>query len=214
MDRTLIFRQRFREENIGKNYSGKAHLVFINLWCITGIVVCALNIHQPSLKQWLVVPLTFLYTNLFEYFGHRYPMHHRYALLKAVFKRHTQQHHHFFTDEQMNCDSARDFKIILFPPVLLIFFSLCFVTPVALGIYYFFSLNAAMFFIATILAYYLNYEWLHLSYHLPQTHFIYKVPGLKTLRRLHFQHHNMGIMDKQNFNITYPVFDWLFRTLK
>ncbi|MDB5283337.1 MAG: fatty acid hydroxylase [Bacteroidota bacterium] len=214
MERIEIFRQRFRAENISKNYRGFIHLAFINVWCVAGIVICAVNIHHPTFWQWMVIPFTFLYTNLFEYIGHRFPMHHRYNSLKAVFKRHTLQHHHFFTDENMNCESADDFKIILFPPVLLIFFSVCFVVPVSLLVYYLFSQNAAMFFIATTLTYYLNYEWLHLSYHLPETHFVYKVPGLKTLRNLHHQHHNHKAMDQYNFNITYPVFDIIFGTLK
>jgi hypothetical protein len=214
MERIEVFRARFRTENIGGNYSGKAHLLFINIWCLAGIIICALHIHHPTFKQWLIVPLTFIYTNLFEYFGHRYPMHHRYKLLQAVFRRHTMQHHHFFTDEHMNCDTSRDFKIILFPPVLLIFFSVCFVAPVAFAIYHFFSTNAAMLFIATTLAYYLNYEWLHLSYHLPETHFVYRFPGLKMLRQLHFRHHDLSDMDKHNFNISYPVFDWVFGTLR
>ncbi len=214
MEQTQIFRQRFREEFITKNYSGKLHFVFITLWCAAGISVCVFNIHAPTWKQLLVIPLTFLYTNLFEYFGHRYPMHHRYQPLKAVFKRHTLQHHHFFTNENMNCDSINDFKIILFPPVLLIFFSLFFVAPVFALVYHFFSLNAALIYVATTLAYYLNYEWLHLAYHLPETNFIYKIPFLKTLRMLHHEHHNLKEMDKYNFNISYPVFDFVFGTLR
>jgi hypothetical protein len=214
MEQVEIFRQRFRQEFIAESYSGNIHLAFINTWCLSGVVICALNIHHPTIKQAIVIPLTFLYTNLFEYFGHRFPMHHRYNALKAVFKRHTLQHHHFFTNTRMNCDSATDFKIILFPPVLLVFFSLFFVAPAAFAIYFFFSLNAAMFYVATTLVYYLNYEWLHLAYHLPETHFIYTIPGLKFLRRLHFQHHDIKEMDKYNFNITYPVFDLLFGTLK
>jgi sterol desaturase/sphingolipid hydroxylase (fatty acid hydroxylase superfamily) len=71
-----------------------------------------------------------------------------------------------------------------------------------------------MFYVATTLVYYLNYEWLHLAYHLPKTHFIYSIPALKFLRQLHFQHHDIQEMDKYNFNITYPVFDLLFGTLK
>ena len=214
MEQVEIFRQRFRAEFIAPGYSGKMHLAFINLWCLASITACAFNIHHPTLKQWLVVPITFVYTNLFEYVGHRFPMHHRYPALKAVFNRHTLQHHHFFTDTLMNCDGASDFKIILFPPVLLVFFSVCFVLPAALAIYFIFSLNAAMFYVATTLAYYLNYEWLHLSYHLPETHFIYSIPGLQFLRRLHYRHHEIKVMDKYNFNITYPVFDLMFGTLK
>lgn len=214
MSTTANFRERFRTEVIGKSYSGKLHFVFITLWCVVGIGVCIFYLHQPTLKQLLVIPLTFLYTNLFEYIGHRYPMHHRYEALKAVFKRHTMQHHHFFTNEHMTCDSVNDFKIILFPPVLLIFFSLFFVLPAFGLIYYVFSLNAALLYVATTLVYYLNYEWLHLAYHLPETHWVYNMPGLRILRRLHHNHHNLKEMDKYNFNISYPVFDVVFRTLK
>lgn len=214
MQTILTFRERFREENIGRSYSGKLHFVFITLWCLSGILFCAFSIHQPTWKQLLIIPITFFYTNLFEYIGHRFPMHHRYELLKAVFKRHTVQHHHFFTNEHMNCDSVNDFKIILFPPVLLVFFSLFFVLPVFALIYYFFSLNAALLYVATTLAYYLNYEWLHLAYHLPETHFIYQIPGLRVLRKLHHNHHDHKMMDKYNFNISYPVFDLIFGSLK
>jgi hypothetical protein len=88
------------------------------------------------------------------------------------------------------------------------------VAPVFAIIYHFFSLNAALLYVATTLAYYLNYEWLHLAYHLPQTHWVYRVPGVLTLRKLHFRHHDLHQMDKSNFNISYPVFDFIFRTLK
>ena len=199
MEQVQIFRERFMQEYIGPGYTGKLHLAFINVWCFTSIIICATNIHHPTVKQLLVVPLTFIYTNLFEYIGHRFPMHHRYNALKAVFKRHTLQHHHFFTNTQMNCENANDFKIILFPPVLLIFFSVLFVLPAALAIYFLFSLNSAMFYVATTLAYYLNYEWLRLAYHLPETHLVYSIPGLKFLRRLHYRHHDIKEMDKYNF---------------
>lgn len=214
MSVTDTFRQRFREENIGKAYSGKLHFSFVTLWCVVGISVCVYYLQSPTWQQLLVIPVTFLYTNLFEYLGHRYPMHHRYEALKAVFKRHTMQHHRFFTDEEMNCDTVNDFKIILFPPVLLIFFSVFFVLPVFWLVYHFFSLNAALLYVATILAYYLNYEWLHLAYHLPETHWVYRMPGLRTLRKLHHNHHNLKEMNKYNFNISYPVFDIVFGTLK
>ena len=141
-------------------------------------------------------------------------MHHRTRFLQAVFKRHTLQHHHFFTNEHMNYDSVNDFKIVLFPPVLLIFFSAFFVLPIFAIIYHFFSLNTALLYVATTLTYYLNYEWLHLAYHLPITHWVYRIPGIKTLRKLHFHHHDLHQMDKYNFNISYPVFDIVFRTLK
>ena len=214
MSTTTDFRRRFREEFIGKHYSGKLHVLFINVWCLSGIAACVYFIHQPTVKQLLVIPITFLYTNLFEYLGHRCPIHHRTKFLQAVFKRHTLQHHHFFTDRYMDFDSVNDFNIVLFPPVLLVFFSLFFVLPIFAFILNFFSLNAALIYVATTLAYYLNYEWFHMAYHLPETHFVYRIPGMSRLRKLHHRHHNLHEMDKYNFNISWPVFDIIFRTLK
>jgi hypothetical protein len=211
---TTVFRQEYRKEYIGKRYSGKLHVAFITLWCTSGIALCIYYVHQPTFLQLLTIPLTFIYTNLFEYLGHRYPMHHRTRFLHAVFKRHTLQHHHFFTSDYMDFDTINDFKIVLFPPVLLVFFSVFFVLPIFAVLYYFFSLNVALLYVATTLGYYLNYEWFHMAYHLPQTHLIYKIPGIQALRKLHYRHHDPHNMDKYNFNISYPVFDFIFRTLK
>ena len=79
--------------------------------------------------------------------------------------------------------------MILFPPVLLIFFLLGFAIPVAALFFWIWSTNAALLFLATALAYFLNYEWLHLSYHLPEEHFISKLPIIQSLRKLHQTHH-------------------------
>ena len=35
---------------------------------------------------------------------------------------------------------------------------------------------------------------------------------MQALRRLHLHHHNPKLMSRYNFNITYPIGDWLFRT--
>ena len=76
----------------------------------------------------------------------------------------------------------------------------------------FWSTNAALLFIATVFSYYLNYEWLHFAYHLPETHFVAKLPFISTLRKLHHTHHDTQLMTKYNFNITYPIFDVIFGT--
>ena len=70
----------------------------------------------------------------------------------------------------------------------------------------------AYLFVITALAYFLNYEILHLLYHLPQSHPLARLPAVSTLRRLHHTHHDPALMTSRNFNITYPICDWLFRT--
>jgi hypothetical protein len=213
-DNTEAFRISYREAFIGKGYSGTLHFMFTTGWCLAIIIGSALQLESVSWKEWLVVPITFFYANFIEYVGHKGPMHHRKKWLDKVFTRHTLQHHRFFTQDHMECESLRDFQMILFPPILLIFFFLGFAVPATLLVHWLWSSNAAWLLLATLIAYYLNYEWLHLSYHLPESHWISKLPVIRKLRELHLNHHNPKYMQKYNFNISYPIFDWVFGTLK
>lgn len=210
---TPVFRTQYRSEHIGPGYSGKLHFAFTTLWCLTVIGTCIYFLENVSWKEWLILPVTFLYANFIEYVGHKGPMHHRKKVLDKVFERHTMQHHQFFTRDHMECDSTKDFKMILFPPVLLIFFFLGFAVPASLLLWWLWSTNAALLLLAGLIAYYLNYEWLHLAYHLPQEHWVAQLPVIKQLRQLHLNHHHPQLMQKYNFNISYPVFDLLFGTM-
>jgi hypothetical protein len=212
LEDTAAFRNQYRASEIGKNYSGKLHFWFTTLWCIVLIAICIYLVSEPTWKELLIIPIGFLYINFVEYIGHKGPMHHRNKKLDKVFIRHTLQHHQFFTKENFSFDSSKDVKAVLFPPVLLLFFFVGFTLPAGFLFYFFWSKNAALLFVATIFAYYLNYEWLHFAYHLPDSHFISKMPFLKTLRKLHHAHHDTRLMTKYNFNITYPIFDILFGT--
>jgi sterol desaturase/sphingolipid hydroxylase (fatty acid hydroxylase superfamily) len=141
-------------------------------------------------------------------------MHHKYKGFGLVYKRHTGQHHRFFDDNNMLCESTKDYKIILFPPILLVFFLFGFALPIAIILQYFLSPNVAKLFMLTAVFYYLNYEILHLSYHLPNTHILRKLPIVNRLSNLHTVHHKTDSMQKHNFNITYPIFDIIFGTYK
>ena len=211
-DNTIEYRKEYRATEIGANYSGRLHFWFTTLWCLALIMGCILNIHQPTWKELLIIPIGFIYINFIEYVGHKGPMHHRIKKLDKVFIRHTLQHHQFFTYDNFSFDSSEDIKAVLFPPVLLLFFFIGFTLPIGFLFYFIWSKNAALLFVVTIFAYYLNYEWLHFSYHLPDTHFVSKLPFIKTLRKLHHTHHNTQLMNKYNFNITYPFFDILLGT--
>ena len=164
-ENTIAFREAYRAAEVGENYSGKLHFWFMTIWCLALIITSIILIHQPTWKELLIIPLGFLYINFAEYFAHKGPMHHRSIKFDKVFIRHTLQHHQFFTNQQMQCDSVQDFKMILFPPVLIIFFFFAFAVPVSFVFYIFWSMNAALIFAATVFVYYLNSESLHLAYH-------------------------------------------------
>lgn len=207
------FRTQYREQFIGRHYQGWLHFAFTVSMASTIIGWCAMQLHAVTPWEWLTLPLTFVYANFAEYFGHRGPMHHVRPGLRMVYERHTRQHHRFFTETEMAFESPRDFKAVLFPPVLVTFFLLAFGTPMALLLTWLTTPNVGHLFALTAAAYFLNYELLHFAHHLPNAHFISRLPVMRALRRLHTAHHNPELMARYNFNISYPLGDWLFGTL-
>lgn len=207
------FRTQYRQRVIGPHYQGWLHFAFTLCMATSIIVLCALQLRSVTPWEWLALPLTLVYSNMAEYFGHRGPMHHPRPGLRTVYERHARQHHRFFTNTHMAFDSSRDFKVVLFPPVLVTFFLLAFGAPVALLLAWLTSANVGYLFGLAAAAYFLNYELLHFAYHLPSDHVVSRLPGMRVLRRLHTVHHDPELMSKHNFNISYPVCDWVFGTL-
>lgn len=207
------FRDEFRAREVGPYYSGLAHIGFTTLGTLAVIAFAASRLRDVSAWEWLVVPASLAVANFGEYFGHRGPMHHRRPGLGLVHKRHALTHHVFFTSEAMGCESRRDLKIVLFPPVMLVFF-LGLAIPIALAFYLLTSANGGWLFIATTTAYFLTYEWLHLAHHLPEGSWVSHVRVLRWLRRHHALHHAPGTMGRCNFNVTFPLADWLMGTLR
>ena len=208
------YRDQYRQEHIPPRYKGWQHLLFTFGIGGAALVGSALQVEQVRPLEWLAIPLTFLYANFAEYWGHRGPMHHLKRGLRLVYERHTKQHHRFFTDQDMALDGLRDLRAVLFPPILMTFFIMAFALPVGLLLAWATSPNVAWLFIATSLGYFLNYEFLHLAYHLPPGHPIARWPVIGRLKRLHTLHHDPRLMASYNFNITYPIFDVVFGTLK
>lgn len=207
------FREQYRQEHVPPGYRGWRHLLFTFGIGGAAMVAAILQVEQVRPLEWLAIPLTFFYTNFAEYWGHRGPMHHLKRGLRLVYERHTKQHHRFFTDQHMELDGLRDLRAVLFPPVLMIFFFAAFALPVGLVLAWLASPNVAWLYIATSLGYFLNYEFLHMAYHLPASHPVGRWPLIGRLKRLHQTHHDPRVMASCNFNITYPIFDAVFGTL-
>jgi hypothetical protein len=207
------YRARYRREEIGPRYRGGAHLGFTVALCVTVIAGCIAALDRVAPLEWLTVPLTFLYANLVEYVGHRGPMHHRVRGLGLIFRRHAGQHHRFFRDDAMAFDGSRDYKAVLFPPVMIVFYLIGFALPAGLLLAWLTTANVALLFVATAVAYFLNYELLHFAYHTDPDGPLGRLPLMGRLRRLHTLHHRPALMQHHNFNITYPIGDWLFGTL-
>jgi len=206
------FRSEYRATQIGRHYSGWGHFVFTTTGALLAIVAAGLQLRAVHGAQWLTIPVAFLIANLGEYLGHRGAMHRPRRGLGLLYRRHTQQHHHFFTHATMAAESPRDFKMVLFPPVMLLFFLGGLAAPIGALLYFAVSPNTGLLFAMVAMGYFLTYEWLHFFYHLPPDTWIGRLPFMQTLRRHHTRHHDLALMGRWNFNITFPIADWLFGT--
>lgn len=206
------YRPEYRERHVPRGYSGPFHIVFIVVFCTAGIALGIWRLDAVRPLEWLAIPLTFLYANLSEYLGHRFVMHRKRPGLGVIYERHTVQHHRFFTDREMEMDDLTDLRAILFPPSLLVFFFAAFALPAWLLLSWWFSDNVAWLFVITALGYYFSYEVMHLTYHLPAESRLMRVPLVRRLQRLHRVHHDPTVMAHGNFNITWPICDWVFGT--
>ncbi len=210
-DSVARYRDEYRATEIPRGYRPWLHLAFTFGGGTLVLVACLVALDNVRPLEWLAVPLTFLYANLAEYLGHRYAMHRPVPGLGLIYRRHAGQHHRYFTDVAMPLEDARDLRAVLFPPMLVVFFFGLFGTPIWLALKLLASENVAWLFSATGVAYFLNYEVFHTSHHLP-ARVLARFPLLERLARLHRIHHDPTRMAHRNFNITYPIGDWLFRT--
>ncbi len=208
------YRQRYRSEEIPPGYRPRLHLLFTFGGGLVALAICLLLVENLRSVELLAVPAAFLYANLVEYVGHRWPMHRPYPGLGLIYRRHAGQHHRFFTDQAMPFDSLRDLRAVLFPPSLVLFFFGGFGIPAWWALDALFGSNVAWLFLATALAYYLNYEFLHTAYHLPDAHPLARIALVRRLKWLHQTHHDPRLMAHANFNISYPLGDWLMGTLR
>jgi hypothetical protein len=206
------FRANYRSDHIGPHYYGWIHFAFTSTASLATIGFAIAHVHAVRPVEWLTVPLTFLFANFAEYKGHRGPMHRPSPKLDILFQRHTREHHHFFTHEAMTYDTSRDFKMVLFPPEMLLFFLGVIATPVACLLFWLASPNVGWLYVAVAMSYFLTYEWLHFAYHLHPDSLVGRLPLLAALRRHHTKHHDLALMGRYNFNITFPICDWLYGT--
>ena len=210
-EETLSQRRDRLAPAIPRRYHPLPYFGAANLVALVAIAGALAALHDVQGWEWLVVPVAFLVANLAEYRVHRGPMHHRRPPWTILYVRHVRQHHVYFDDRHMATRNAREYFWVFFPwwaVALVVITAALFALPLAL-----LSRNAALLFFAIAIGYYLTYEWLHLSHHLPPESRIGRLAPLVRLRRLHAAHHDPALMASRNFNITFPIGDWLFGTL-
>ena len=192
-------------------YSPWGHLLGTTSIGVITLIVALPRLHAPTAWDYATVPLAFLFSNLVEWFVHRYFMHQRRWPFTVLYDRHTPQHHRVYRYENMAIREPREFRLVLIPAagVLLIVLT---AVPVSMLAGLAANPNVGWLFLVTSALYVVGYELSHLAYHLPESSLVYRVPFLRALREHHARHHVPRLMHKANFNVTVPLGDFLFRT--
>src|SRR5665811_419822 len=203
--------RRFREEykaQIHPWYNGLVHIGFIYLVGVGSIAWFVSKMNHPTWEWLLVVPV-FVLSNMFEWWIHKYVMHRLIDVfaLRAIYDRHTRQHHQYFTDNDPTISTVQEFRIVFFPWRVLI------VLAVLGTVFGFIAAklidpNAGYVVFITMIGHYMVYETFHFCCHVPENWLVRNLPFVNTIRRHHSAHHNMGIMMHCNMNLTFPVADW------
>jgi hypothetical protein len=210
-ERQARFRADYRSQ-IHPLYNGPLHIGVIYAAGIAVIAFCVSRLVEARWEWLLVVPV-FVLSNLFEWYMHKYVMHRLIDVwaLRAIYDRHTRQHHVYFTDNEMTVDGTREWRIIFFPwRALATFMGLG--LPFALLLAWLMNPNAGYILMVTIVGQYLLYETFHYCCHVHDNAFVRYMPFVNTIRRHHTVHHNKGVMMEVNMNLTFPIADWLMGT--
>jgi len=207
--------RRFREQyvaSISPWYHGLLHVAVTYGVGIAAIAWCVSRM-QDSRWEWLLMIPVAIAGNFIEWGMHRHVMHRlvdKFAI-RAIYDRHTRQHHQYFTDNDVTIHSTREFRIVFFPWRLLV------TLGVAGGLVGWlasmaWNANAGYVVFVTMMGNYLVYETLHFFCHIPEQPWLRHIPFVNTIRRHHKVHHNMGVMMHVNMNLTFPIADWALGT--
>ncbi len=209
------FRNQYVTEEAGIRFlgiqTGSLYIKVVFAFLISIPLLIALQIDFKGYQVFTAM-IYIVFANFVEYMLHRYPMHHKQKGAEFLYE-HTTIHHAFFDKEMNYIDKDRDLMSVFLPSLYASFIMVIIsVISVLLGLII--GANEALFFAFIAMTYYLIYEIFHYSYHCKEDSIFRCLPFRKKLGEYHILHHDSTLMSQYNFNITVPIFDILFGTLK
>ena len=210
-ERQRKFREKYVSE-ISPWYNGLVHVGVMYAAGIAAIWWCASRM-QGATWEWLLVVPVAIAGNFIEWGMHKYVMHRLRDVfaVRAIYDRHTRQHHQYFTDNDHTIDSVKEFRIVFFPWRVLMVLAVA-GGGIALAIAWLLNANAGYVTFITMIGHYMVYETFHFCCHVRENWLVRNMPFVNTIRRHHAAHHNMGIMMHVNMNLTFPIADWAMKT--
>lgn len=208
-------REVFRQEMLAAIpswYRPYFHLLVPSLFGLAAVVWGLANLQDVQWWEWCFFPVSYVFANMLEWFAHRDLLHKRQFWAAPLYDKHTPLHHRIYVTEAMGMKDPREFRLILLP-VYAIGLILVVSLPITLLLRDLVSANVSWIFLVTAMAYVVGYEWLHLSYHLPEIHPVGRLSLMRRLRRHHATHHHPSLMQKWNMNVTIPLWDWVMGSI-
>ncbi|MBK7402805.1 MAG: fatty acid hydroxylase [Myxococcales bacterium] len=200
------------QASIPANYNPWLHLAATTGIGVATLVVGLVMIHAPTWRELLTIPLVFVFANAFEWRAHKDLLHHRRPPLHELYDRHTPEHHMVFGYDDMAIREPRELHRVLIPWIGVLGIVVA-VAPLAWALGHFWSPNRGWLFLVCSAVYMVGYELSHTSYHLAPDSFVGRLALVRFLREHHRRHHHPRLMQRWNFNVTIPLFDWLHRSV-
>jgi hypothetical protein len=195
-------------------YSPYAHLASTTGIGLAVLIASVVGISRSTF-HWTdaaVIPIVVAFANFFEWLVHRDVLHKRRWPMEVIYDRHTPMHHMVYVEEDMALRSVKEFRLVLIPAAGVLGIVLA-AAPPAFVVAHFWSQTAGWLFLLSASLFMVSYEVLHLCYHAPKDSFIGRRKVIAALRAHHARHHDPRMMQRYNFNVTVPIFDWIMGTL-
>jgi hypothetical protein len=202
-----------RAENIPAGYSPAWHAARTLALASAFFAIGVYFARSASVGDWLFLPVFFVAFNTIEWLVHSGPMHHPRPP-RLLYKNHTLIHHRAFLHDQMEIVDPRELGLIMMPWYTMLGLFVV-ATPIALLATFLRGPGVAGVFYLAAVAYFLLYETLHALYHMPATLLQRLHLGgrlFSAMQAHHRHHHRLDRMTFVNFNVTFPLMDWLLRT--
>jgi hypothetical protein len=189
-----------------------AHLAATTGIGLTVLVVSVVRLRGVHWTDLLVIPPVILFSNFYEWLVHKDFLHRRRWPFEVVYDKHTPMHHMVYVEDDMALRSVREFRLVLIPAAGVLGIVLA-AAPVAVVVARFWSPAAGWLFLLSASLFMVSYELLHLAYHAPKDSFVGRLRLIAVLRAHHARHHDPRLMQRYNFNVTVPLFDWIMGTM-
>lgn len=200
------------KKGIPAGYRPWLHLILPSLVALGTLALAIRQIHDLRAVDLWTIPITYIAGLGFEWRAHKDILHRRLPLLSELYERHERTHHVIYTADDMAMRSQQEWMLVLMPWFAIVLI-IAMLLPVVAFVAWISNRNCAMLSLCTSVLFFLQYEWMHLSYHLPKDHPIAKLWLVRVCGALHTSHHDPRNMKRWNFNVTIPLFDLLHGTL-